>query len=63
MHTDRERRRAELRALHLYDRVALLAIYQQGADLDQLAKQPGGVTFAAMIAAILDRDERPAKLK
>ena len=44
------------------DPVALLAIYQEGADLDQLARQAGGVTFAAMIAAILDREEnQPAE--
>lgn len=56
MHTDRETRRAELNALQLYDLVALLAIYRQGADLNQLAKRPGGVTFPEMIAAILDRE-------
>jgi hypothetical protein len=58
----RERRLAELRALRQSDPVALLAIYQEGADLDQLARQAGGVTFAAMIAAILDREEnQPAE--
>ena len=55
---DRERRRAELKMLNRKGRSALLALYQQGGDLDQLAKRPRGVTFAAMIAAILDRKER-----
>ena len=53
----RRSRLAELRALRLYDPVALLAIYKQGADLDQLAKRPGGVTYATMIAAILEREQ------
>jgi hypothetical protein len=54
----RELRQAELRALRQSDPVALLSIYLQSANLDQLAQRPGGVSFKEMIAAILDREER-----
>ena len=53
----RERRTAELNKLRRSDPGALLAHYLQGGNLDQLAKRPGGVTKAAMIAAILEREE------
>jgi len=57
MATRRERRLVELQALRRSDPVALLALYRQAADLDQLVRQPGGVTFATIIAAILEREE------
>jgi len=59
MPKSRERRQAELRASRLYDPVALLAIYKQGGDnLKELAERPGGVTYATIIAAILEREKR-----
>jgi len=61
MATRRERRLVELQALRRSDPVALLALYRQSADLDQLARQPGGVTFVTMIAAILDREQSGAE--
>ena len=57
MPSTRELRQAELRALRQSDPIALLSIYQQIANLDQLAQRPGGVSFKEMIAAILDREE------
>jgi hypothetical protein len=57
----RERRMAELVAIRAADPAQIIAIYKGIAGIPPDGPLPPGITFDAMIAAILDREEREAR--